>query len=77
MATAGVQRNSVKDFEQMILERYDDPECPLNKPYGFTPFGGGEVRQCLLVAFAFTIINHYRCSSCMIVYAGIRPLGVC
>ena len=43
MATVGVQRNSVRNPEEMIPERYDDPECPLNKPYGFTPFGGGEV----------------------------------
>eukprot|EP00953_Heterococcus_sp_UTEX-ZZ885_P014766 8338-Heterococcus_DN1.PRE.5 len=41
--TAAVQRDACDDSEKCIPERYNDPNCPLNQPYMFTPFGGGEV----------------------------------
>ncbi|KAG5175248.1 cytochrome P450 [Tribonema minus] len=46
-----VQRHSVEDPDKIIPEKYDDPTCPLNRPYGFTPFAGGEY-QCLGERFA-------------------------
>ncbi|KAG5175247.1 cytochrome P450 [Tribonema minus] len=46
-----VQRNTVPDPDKIIPERFDDPACPLNQPYGLTPFGGGEY-LCLGERFA-------------------------
>ncbi|KAG5191049.1 cytochrome P450 [Tribonema minus] len=48
---AAVQRNSVEQPEKIIPERYEDPSNPLNQPFGFTPFGGGEY-LCLGERFA-------------------------
>jgi hypothetical protein len=39
------QRNECDFPEECLPERYDDPQCPLNRPYGFAPFAGGEVMR--------------------------------
>eukprot|EP00953_Heterococcus_sp_UTEX-ZZ885_P037018 19050-Heterococcus_DN1.PRE.1 len=42
---AAAARNECDSPEECHPERYDDPQCPLNKPYGFAPFVGGEMNM--------------------------------
>ena len=62
---ASAQRDSVPDPDRIDPDRFADPTNPLTKPYGFTPFGGGEY-QCpgQVRVFSFAVELVYICILC-------------